>query len=193
MLHCPAACALMAGRFHHNCGLQAEAAEAAPTVSNQVVAAANATRDIAANATAAATGRKLLESWAAVAAASQLNRRLLQSSDALSAQCKALVLLAEPTDAFAQYQTSLSASVVTTQMSSLESTLGLRPGTLASTSSGGLTLTGWSAIFGVMSIVIVAVAGAVFGYRRYKGLDKHAGYTMVHKSRAAKQVEMNGH
>lgn len=173
--------------------MQAEAAEAAPTASHQVVAAANATRDLAADATASATGRKLLQSWTSLAAAHHHHRQLLQSSNALSAQCKALVVLAEPTDAFAQYQTSLSASVVSSQMSSLESTLGLRSGTLASTSSGGLTLTGWSAIFGVMAIVTVATAGAVYGYRRYKGLDKHAGYTMVHKSRAAKQVEMNGH
>lgn len=172
--------------------MQAEAAEAAPTASNQVRAAANATRDVAANASASVTGRKLLDSWATLAAGHHLHRQLLQSSSALSAECKNLVVLAEPTDAFAQYQTSLSASVVSSQMSSLENTFGLRPGTLASTSSGGLTLTGWSAILGVMAIMTVTTAGAVFGYRRYKGLDKHAGYTMVHKARAAKQVEMNG-
>ena len=173
--------------------MQAEAAEAAPTASNQVSAAVNTTREVAANATSSVTGRKLLESWATLAAGHHLHRQLLQSSNALSAQCKNLVVLAEPTDAFAQYQTLLSASVVTTQMSSLESTLGLRAGTLASTTSGGLTLTGWSAILGVMAIMTVATAGAVIGYRRYKGLDKHAGYTMVHKARTAKQVEMNGH
>lgn len=163
------------------CSTQAEAAEAAPTASNHV-----------ANTTAAATGRKLLESWAALAASQHLHRQLLASSAALSAQCKDLVILAEPTDAFAQYQTTLSASVVSSQVAGLESKLGLKAGTLTSTNSGGLTLTGWSAIFGVVAMVTVVAAGGVFGYRRYKGLDKHAGYTMVHKAKAPKQVEMNG-
>ena len=161
--------------------MQAQAAEAAPTVSNHV-----------SNTTAAATGRKLLESSAATAAFRQFQRQLLASSAALSAQCKDLVLLAEPTDAFAQYQTTLSASVVSSQVAGLETKLGLKPGTLTSTNSGGLTLTGWSAIFGVFAMVTVVAAGAVFGYRRYKGLDKHPGYTMVHKAKAPKQVEMNG-
>lgn len=168
---------------------EAEAAEASPTASNRPGTAAASS-----NSSSTSAGRKLLESYLAAAALDDLHRRrLLQqaSSAQLSAQCKELVLLAEPTDAFAQYQTSLSASAVSSQMESLERSLGLSPGTLTSKSSGGLTLTGWSAIFGILAIMIVAAAGAVFGYRRYKGLDKHAGYTMVKKAKN-KQIEMNG-
>ena len=176
--------------------MQAEAAEAAPTASNKAGLAADALKDAstaAADPTAAsATGRKLLESYLPAAALHELRRRKLlqKKADALSPKCLDLILLAEPTDAFAQYQTSLSASVVSSQVESLESKLGLSPGTLTSRNNGGLTLTGWTAIFGIVAIMIVAAAGAVFGYRRYKGLDRHAGYTMVKKSKA-KQVELS--
>lgn len=181
--------------------MQAEAAEAAPTASNRPgLAAADALSNtnnaeaIAADASATSTtGRKLLDSYLSAAVLHELQRRrLLQQAkaDVLSPQCRNLVLLAEPTDAFAQYQTSLSASVATSQVASLETKLGLRPGTLSSRSTGGLTLTGWTAVLGIVAIGMVAAAGAVFGYRRYKGLDKHAGYTMVKKAKT-RQVELS--
>ncbi len=183
--------------------MQAEAAEAAPTASNRPgIAAADAlssatTADsMAADksaTTTTTTGRKLLDSYLSAAAIHELHRRkLLQQAkaDVLSPRCKNLVLLAEPTDAFAQYQTSLSASVASSQVEALETKLGLRAGTLSSRNTGGLTLTGWTAVLGIVAIVMVAAAGGVFAYRRYKGLDKHAGYTMVKKSKA-KQVELS--
>jgi len=181
--------------------MQAEAAEAAPTASNRPGVAAADALSSATNAEAIAadksatttTGRKLLDSYLAAAAIHELHRRkLLQQAktDVLSPRCKNLVLLAEPSDAFAQYQTSLSASVASSQVEALETKLGLRPGTLSSRNTGGLTLTGWTAVLGIVAIVMVAAAGGVFAYRRYKGLDKHAGYTMVKKSKA-KQVELS--
>lgn len=173
--------------------MQAEAAEAAPTASNRAGLAAADALSSADTSASAATGRKLLDTYLSVAALHELHRRrLLQQAkaDVLSPQCKDLVLLAEPTDAFAQYQTSLSASVVSSQVESLESKLGLSPGTLSSQKTGGLTLTGWTAVLGMVAMVMVAAAGAVLGYRRYRGLDKHAGYTMVKKSKA-RQVELS--
>ncbi len=180
--------------------MQAEAAEAAPTASNRPGIAAADALPSATNAEALAadksatttTGRKLLDSYLSATIHELHRRKLLQSAkaDVLSPRCKNLVLLAEPTDAFAQYQTSLSASVASSQVEALETKLGLRPGTLSSRNTGGLTLTGWTAVLGIVAIVMVAAAGGVFAYRRYKGLDKHAGYTMVKKSKA-KQVELS--
>ena len=180
--------------------MQAEAAEAAPTASNRPGIAAADALSSATNAEALAadksatttTGRKLLDSYLSAAIHELHRRKLLQQAkaDVLSPRCKNLVLLAEPTDAFAQYQTSLSASVASSQVEALETKLGLRPGTLSSRNTGGLTLTGWTAVLGIVAIVMVAAAGGVFAYRRYKGLDKHAGYTMVKKSKA-KQVELS--
>jgi hypothetical protein len=46
-----------------------------------------------------------------------------------------------------------------------------------------LTLTGWSAIAGMFALAIVVVGGAVLAWRRYLGLDKYSGYTMVVKGR----------
>lgn len=182
---------------------EAEAAEAAPTASNRPGVAAADALSSATNAEAIAadksatttttTGRKLLDSYLSAAAIHEVHRRkLLQQAknDVLSPRCKSLVLLAEPSDAFAQYQTSLSASVASSQVEALESKLGLRPGTLSSRNTGGLTLTGWTAVLGIVAIVMVAAAGGVFAYRQYKGLDKHAGYTMVKKSKA-RQVELS--
>ena len=172
--------------------MQAEAAEAAPTASNKAGLRAEPLKGGAADQNSTASGRKLLDSSLPAAALHELQRRrLLQKADSLSPQCQALVLLAEPTDAFAQYQTSLSASVATTQVESLETKLGLSRGTLSSKNSSGLTLTGWTALFGIFAIFVVSAAGAVLGYRRYKGLDKHSGYTMVKKARG-KQLELNG-
>lgn len=181
--------------------MQAEAAEAAPTVSNlpgagsKADAAEASEADTAADALGnVAAGRKLLEaSFLSAAALHDLQRRrLAQTKDAsLSPKCQNLVLLAEPTDAFAQYQTSLSASTVSSQVESLEAKLGLARGTLTSPNNKGLTLTGWTAVVGMFAIIVVSIAGAVLGYRRYKGLDKHSGYTMVKKARG-KQLDTSG-
>ena len=183
------------------CAVQAEAAEAAPTVSNLPGAASKADAADASEADTAAealwnvaAGRKLLEaSFLSAATLHDLQRRrLAQTKDAsLSPKCQNLVLLAEPTDAFAQYQTSLSASTVSSQVESLEAKLGLSRGTLTSPNNKGLTLTGWTAVVGMFAIIVVSIAGAVLGYRRYKGLDKHSGYTMVKKTRG-KQLDTSG-
>ena len=178
---------------------QAEAAETAPTASNRPGAAAGSLASvgnaeaIAANTSGTSAGRKLLESYLSAATLHRMQQRRLlqQTAGSLSPQCRDLVLLAEPTDAFAQYQTSLSATAVSSQVENLERSLGLSAGTLTSRNRGGLTLTGWSAVFGILAILAVTAAGAIFAYRRYKGLDKHAGYTMVKKAKS-KQVELNG-
>ena len=189
--------------FRHDClvfVMQAEAAEEAPTASNRPGAGveADATEGSEAEITADAmwdiAGRKLLEAsfFSAATLHDLQRRRLAQTGEAsLSSRCQDLVLLAEPTDAFAQYQTSLSASTVSSQVESLEAKLGLSRGTLSSQNNSGLTLTGWTAVVGMVAIIVVTIAGAVLGYRRYKGLDRHSGYTMVKKARG-KQLELGG-
>lgn len=178
--------------------MQAEAAEAAPTVSNLpgagLKAGAVQGSETDTSADKDASGRRLLQSFLSAATLDELQRRRLAQagvSASLSPRCQDLVLLAEPTDAFAQYQTSLSASTVSSQVESLEAKLGLAPGTLSSPDNKGLTLTGWTAVFGMVAITVVSIAGAVFAYRRYKGLDRHSGYTMVKKARG-KQLELSG-
>lgn len=181
--------------------VQAEAAETAPTVSNLPGAGLEADAAKAAEADTTteaikdiALGRKLLEaSFLSAATLDDLQRRRLAQTQgaSLSAACQDLVLLAEPTDAFAQYQTSLSASTVSSQVESLEAKLGLARGTLTSQNNSGLTLTGWTAVIGMVAIIVVSIAGAILGYRRYKGLDKHSGYTMVKKARG-KQLDLGG-
>jgi len=50
--------------------------------------------------------------------------------------------------------------------------------------SGILTLTGWSAVLGVLALIAVAIGLGVHGYRKYHGLDGVRGYTRVNKGRA---------
>jgi hypothetical protein len=47
----------------------------------------------------------------------------------------------------------------------------------------GLELSGWQALVGVAAFVVVVSVGAVYAYRRYKGLPTHST-TVVLKSRA---------
>ncbi len=46
---------------------------------------------------------------------------------------------------------------------------------------GFLTLTGWSAVLGIMALIAVSIFGAVYGYWKYKGYDKMTTYTRVQK------------
>ena len=61
----------------------------------------------------------------------------------------------------------------------------LQAGTLtpiaAGSGVGSLTITGWTATLGLIALLGVIAAGAVYGYRQYRGLDAHKGYTMVVK------------
>ncbi len=62
----------------------------------------------------------------------------------------------------------------------------LQEGTLTPTGAGGfLTLTGWSAVLGIFALIAVVIAGAVLGWRRYKGLDRMTTYTKVAKGERA--------
>ena len=61
----------------------------------------------------------------------------------------------------------------------------LQEGTLTPRDDSGiLTLTGWSAVLGVVAIVLVAIGAGIYGYRRYHGLDGVKGYIRVRKGKA---------
>lgn len=45
----------------------------------------------------------------------------------------------------------------------------------------GISLTGWSALAGMMALALLIVCGAVYGWRRYTGQDR-VGYTLVQKT-----------
>lgn len=47
-----------------------------------------------------------------------------------------------------------------------------------------LTLTGWTAALGVVALIVVAIGGGIWGYRRYHGLDGVKGYIRVVKGKA---------
>lgn len=100
----------------------------------------------------------------------------------LEGQCDALVQLAEPGDAFSAFTASMNASAIASHVKSIEATFGLKEGTLTPRDdSGVLTLTGWSAVLGILAIVAVAIGAAVHGYRKYYGLDGIKGYIRVRK------------
>ncbi len=44
----------------------------------------------------------------------------------------------------------------------------------------GITLTGWTALAGIASLVVLALAATSYAYGRYKGANKD-GYTLVVK------------
>ena len=61
----------------------------------------------------------------------------------------------------------------------------LQEGTLTpKDSSGILTLTGWSAVMGMLALVAVTIGAATWGYRRYHGLDGVKGYIRVVKGKS---------
>jgi Golgi apparatus protein 1 len=44
-----------------------------------------------------------------------------------------------------------------------------------------VTLTGWTAILGITSLILILGVGVVVGYRKYKGMPFDSQYTVVLK------------
>lgn len=70
----------------------------------------------------------------------------------------------------------------------------LQEGTLTPKEAGVgmLTLTGWSAALGMLSLISVVVGGAVWGYWKYKGYDKMTAYTRVSKAERSASSSREG-
>ncbi|CAL5218414.1 g90 [Coccomyxa viridis] len=158
--------------------------EVAQSLATEETKAAAAAETLASTSTAAASttgarGMRRLTQEAAGGAAT--------SASKLSPACDALVRLAEPGDVYAHYNRAMSAAAVSTQIKSIEQRLGLKEGTLTPKEAGVgmLTLTGWSAALGMLSLIAVVVGGAAYGYWRFKGYDKMTAYTRVNKAERA--------
>lgn len=88
----------------------------------------------------------------------------------LSDECKVLADVAEPPNMKRAFDTTLSVALLESQLSALESKTGLP---MVKRDQRGqaqaLTLTGWTAVAGVAAMVVLLIAGAMYGYRRYTG------------------------
>jgi len=64
---------------------------------------------------------------------------------------------------------------------------GVQEGTLTPKEAGVgmLTLSGWSAALGLLSLIAVVIGGALSGYWKYKGYDRMTAYTQVSKAERA--------
>jgi Golgi apparatus protein 1 len=131
--------------------------------------------------------RKLLEAAEAVTgngSAENAKKVVLQPA------CKEIVQLAEPGDAFSAFTASMNASAIASHVKSIEAKFGLKEGTLTPRDDSGiLTLTGWSAVLGVLAIIAVAIGAGVHGYRKYHGLDGVKGYIRVNKGAKAPSAD----
>jgi Golgi apparatus protein 1 len=100
----------------------------------------------------------------------------------LSEQCYALAVIAEPPKSERTFDVQSAAySMLTSSMEKLEASTGLP--TLTRNRQGGVTavsLTGWTALVGMASLVVVLLAGATLGVRQYLGHGRD-GYTLVTK------------
>jgi hypothetical protein len=86
----------------------------------------------------------------------------------------------------------MTATAVVTQLAAIESSLGLKEGTLhnpaAASGKEVLTLTGWAALAGVFALATVVLSGLVYGARRCLGGNaSRRGYTLVVKQELAHQ------
>ncbi|GFR46876.1 hypothetical protein Agub_g8517 [Astrephomene gubernaculifera] len=102
----------------------------------------------------------------------------------LSDKCSALVDVAEPPNMKQAFEATLTVALLQSQLSAVEAKTGL---TMLQRDTQGnaqaLTLTGWTALLGIASMVLLILWGVNYGYRRYKGIPEQAGYTLVVKGK----------
>lgn len=100
----------------------------------------------------------------------------------LTDECRVLADVAEPPNMKRAFETTLSAALLESQLSSLESKTGLamlnrdKKGNAQS-----VTLTGWTAIAGMAAMVVLVIAGGTFAWKRYHGMPDAT--TVVLKSK----------
>ncbi|EFJ50973.1 hypothetical protein VOLCADRAFT_103617 [Volvox carteri f. nagariensis] len=105
----------------------------------------------------------------------------------LSEKCSALVDVAEPPNMKQAFEASLTVALLQSQLSAVEASTGL---TMLQRDNQGnaqaLTLTGWTALLGIASMVLLVLWGINYGYRQYRGMPQQAGYTLVVKGRGSR-------
>lgn len=100
----------------------------------------------------------------------------------LNEQCRLLADVAEPPNMKRVFETTLSAALLESQLSTIEDKTGLpmlnrdRKGNAQS-----ITLTGWTALAGMAALVVLAIAGITYAWKQYHGVPDAA--TVVLKAR----------
>lgn len=102
----------------------------------------------------------------------------------LSDECRALADVAAPPNMKRVFEESLSVALLGSQLSKVEAKTGL-PLLARDARTGaarGVTLTGWTALVGILALVVMLLGGAVYAWRHYYGVGD--GTTVVLKSRS---------
>lgn len=85
------------------------------------------------------------------------------------------------------FEASLSVALLQSQLSAMETTTGL---TMLHRDTQGnaqaLTLTGWTALLGISSMVLLIFWAINYASRKYRGLPEQAGYTLVVKNKGGR-------
>ncbi|KAG2498297.1 hypothetical protein HYH03_003558 [Edaphochlamys debaryana] len=119
--------------------------------------------------------------------ASKLEEGSKSGTSLLSDKCIALVDVAEPPNMKQAFEASLTVALLQSQLSAVESRTGL---TMLKRDNQGnaqdLTLTGWTALLGIASMVLLVAFGVNVAYKRYRGLPDQSGYTLVVKGKGGR-------
>lgn len=100
----------------------------------------------------------------------------------LSTECRVLADIAQPPDMKKAFDASLSMLMLKSQLGAVESATGvqmLNRDRLGNARS--VTLTGWTALAGVTSLLILIVWGIGFAWQKYRGVPTNKDYTLVVK------------
>lgn len=109
------------------------------------------------------------------------------TSSLLSEKCAALVDVAEPPNMKQAFEASLTVAMLQAQLQALESNTGL---TMLKRDQQGnaqaITLTGWTALLGIASMVVLVIWGINYGLKQYRGMPQQGGYTLVVKGKGGR-------
>jgi Golgi apparatus protein 1 len=105
-----------------------------------------------------------------------------RTTRSISEECRSLIEVAEPPDMRDAFDASLSLGFIQAQLEALEGPTGLN--LVSKDSKHSVTLTGWTALTGVASFVLVLAYGINLAVRRIRGGPESQGYsTLVLKNK----------
>lgn len=102
----------------------------------------------------------------------------------LSDACRQLADVAEPPNMKQAFEASLSVALLQSQLGMLENSTGwkmLERDRLGN--ARAVTLSGWTALLGISSMVVLILWGINYGYKQYRGIEEQPGYTLVVKGK----------
>lgn len=102
----------------------------------------------------------------------------------LSDECRVLADVAEPPNMRKAFDAGLAVVLLQSQLGALESKTGLPMMDYDKQGNAqGVTITGWTALAGISSLIILMLFAGNYAYKRYKGAHEAAGYTLVVKNK----------